>query len=228
MRLGLIADIHGDLRALEAALRRLEELGVDQVLCCRRPGRLWQRPRRRRGPDPELGDPLRPGQPRPLGPRAAAALRSAGMEAGRAARRDLGVPGRCPRACGSIMPVANDRGPPRLARQRHRYVTAYKPMPASVEQFWDQSDAGPDPGPYPHPDDRTRSPRDGHQPRLGPRRAGLQTSYTFAVLDTVTARSGFTRYGPAGRSAVTPSTSMRCDIATSSPAAFRRPLVVNL
>lgn len=33
MRLGLIGDIHGDLRALEATLRHLEALGVDEVLC---------------------------------------------------------------------------------------------------------------------------------------------------------------------------------------------------
>src|SRR5262245_63927968 len=33
MRLGLIADIHADPRALEGALRGLDALGVDQVLC---------------------------------------------------------------------------------------------------------------------------------------------------------------------------------------------------
>lgn len=33
MKLGLIGDIHGDTRALESALRHLEDLGVDQLLC---------------------------------------------------------------------------------------------------------------------------------------------------------------------------------------------------
>jgi putative phosphoesterase len=33
MRLGLISDIHADARALEAALRVLETLGVDQIVC---------------------------------------------------------------------------------------------------------------------------------------------------------------------------------------------------
>lgn len=33
MRLGLIGDIHGDPRALEAALRHLAVLGVEEVLC---------------------------------------------------------------------------------------------------------------------------------------------------------------------------------------------------
>ncbi len=33
MRLGLIADIHADIRALEATLRHLEALAVDSILC---------------------------------------------------------------------------------------------------------------------------------------------------------------------------------------------------
>ena len=33
MRLGLIADIHADTRALEATLRHLEALGVGEILC---------------------------------------------------------------------------------------------------------------------------------------------------------------------------------------------------
>ena len=33
MRIGLIADIHGDMRALETSLRRLEDLAVDRTLC---------------------------------------------------------------------------------------------------------------------------------------------------------------------------------------------------
>jgi predicted phosphodiesterase len=33
MRLGLIADIHGDIRALETTLSRLEQLAVDQIVC---------------------------------------------------------------------------------------------------------------------------------------------------------------------------------------------------
>ncbi len=33
MKLGLIADIHADPRALERALRHLERLGVEAVLC---------------------------------------------------------------------------------------------------------------------------------------------------------------------------------------------------
>src|SRR5262245_21424085 len=33
MRLGLIADIHADMRALETTLRCLERLEVDQIVC---------------------------------------------------------------------------------------------------------------------------------------------------------------------------------------------------
>lgn len=33
MMIGLLGDIHGDARALEAALRRLDELGADHLLC---------------------------------------------------------------------------------------------------------------------------------------------------------------------------------------------------
>ena len=33
MKLGLIGDIHADSRALETALRHLDDLGVDQLLC---------------------------------------------------------------------------------------------------------------------------------------------------------------------------------------------------
>ena len=67
------------------------------------------------------------------------------------------------------------------------YVTAYKPMPPSVDQFWDQSDA------------RVLILGHTHVPMIerGPRGTvinpgsvlgvpGIQTSYTFAVLDTLT------------------------------------------
>ncbi len=33
MRLGLISDIHGDIRALETTLSRLDQLAVDQIVC---------------------------------------------------------------------------------------------------------------------------------------------------------------------------------------------------
>jgi predicted phosphodiesterase len=65
------------------------------------------------------------------------------------------------------------------------YVTAYKPMPSSVEEFWDKSDA------------RILILGHTHIPMIdrGPRGTvinpgsvlgvtGIQTSYTFAVLDT--------------------------------------------
>ena len=64
------------------------------------------------------------------------------------------------------------------------YVTAYKPLPPSIEQFWDQSDA------------RVLLLGHTHIPMIerGPRGTvinpgsllgvpGVQTSYTFAVLD---------------------------------------------
>jgi predicted phosphodiesterase len=66
------------------------------------------------------------------------------------------------------------------------YVTAYKPMPASVEEFWNHSDA------------RILILGHTHIPMIdrGPRGTvinpgsvlgvpGIQTSYSFAVLDTI-------------------------------------------
>ena len=209
MRLGLIADIHADLRALEGALARPRRARGRPDPLRRATWSATAPARCRRGPAPRPGDPLRPGQPRPLGPGAAPGARACAAGSrpccattpGNSStpcppsdRRELGRPGA--------------GGPPRLARQRHRVRHAV------------QADAGvgrallgperrprPDPRPYPHPDDRPRAARDDHQPRLGPGRPGRPDLVQLRRgRDRRTSRCGSSTSGPAARSAATRST----------------------
>lgn len=184
MRLGLIADIHGDIRALEATLSRLEQLAVDQIVC--------------------LGDLVGYGSE----PDAVVVeLRDRGIPCIRGnhdrwvieRRQILGLRGwktaslhddtwdflgRLPASLrleheGLIIELHH--GSPASDTE---FVTAYKPMPPSIEQFWDQSDA------------RVLFLGHTHIPMIdrGVRGTvinpgsllgvpGVQTSYTFAVLD---------------------------------------------
>ena len=88
------------------------------------------------------GDFLHPGQPRPLGHRAAANAGIAGLESGYLRDDTRDFLGRLPASrrleCeGRIIELYH--GSPAGDTE---YVTAYKPLPPSIEQFWDQSDAG--------------------------------------------------------------------------------------
>ena len=128
------AGARGDPRPARRARRRSGRLHG-------RPGRLRHRSRRRRGRDPRPRHPLRPRQPRPVGRRKEAAPGTARLEDDRAPGRHLGIPREPPASLrlecdGRILELYH--GSPASDTE---YVTAYKPMPASVEQFWDRSDA---------------------------------------------------------------------------------------
>ncbi|MGC8643523.1 MAG: metallophosphoesterase family protein, partial [Isosphaeraceae bacterium] len=184
MRLGLVADLHGDIRALETTLRRLEELAVDQVIC--------------------LGDLIGYGSEpdavvTAIRDRAVSCIRGNHDRWALEKRQMIGLRG------WKIAALRDDTwdflqalpGSLRLevdgeAIEFHHgsptgdteAVTAYKPLPPSVEEFWSRSDA------------RVLVLGHTHSPMIerGPRGTvinpgsvlgvtGIHTSYTFAVLD---------------------------------------------
>jgi predicted phosphodiesterase len=185
MRLGLLADIHGDMRALEAALRRLETLAVDRLVCG---GDLVGY-----GSEPDA---------------VVAEIRDRGMPCIRGnhdrwaieRRQMLGVTGWKTAELrddtweflGRLPPSVRIGSPDCVVEFHHgspasdmEFVTAYKPLPPSVQEFWDKSDA------------RVLVLGHTHIPMIvrGPRGmvvnpgsvlgvSGVQTSYSFAVLDT--------------------------------------------
>jgi putative phosphoesterase len=184
MRLGLIADIHADHRALESALRHLDRLGVERILCagdvvgygthadavveilqgraipCVRGNHdRWALERRQ-----VIG--MRTWKP--------AAFRDGTWEYLR------GLPLNFHLSCGA-WPIAVFHGSPDADIE---YVTPYKPIPASVERYWDRGEArllilG-----------HTHIPMIERTPRgtiLNPGSVlgvpGVQTSYSFAVAE---------------------------------------------
>jgi putative phosphoesterase len=184
MRLGLIADIHGDMRALETTLTRLEQLAVDQIVC------LGDLVGYGSEPDAVVARIHDGGIPCIRGNHDRWAIERRqilGLRAWKAAdlRDDTwDFLGRLPASLrlelgGRIIELYH--GSPAGDTE---YVTAYKPMPPSVQQFWEQSDA------------RVLVLGHTHIPMIdrGPRGTvinpgsvlgvpGVQTSYTFAVLD---------------------------------------------
>ena len=174
MRLGLIADIHADPRALEATLRHLEALGVDQIVCA---GDLVGY-----GSEPDAVVALIRDRAIPcirgnhdrwaLERRQVIGLR--GWKPAVLKRRHLGVPpGTAGQPAGSSAAdtvVAVHHGSPASDTE---FVSPYKPLPASIERFWDGGRRRhPGPGALAHPHDRPRPAGHDHQPRLGPGRAG--------------------------------------------------------
>jgi putative phosphoesterase len=185
MRLGLVADLHGDIRALETALRRLEALAVDQVFCG---GDLIGY-----GSEPDA---------------VVAAIRDRGIGCIRGnhdrwaleRRQMIGLRGwRAANLrdqtweflCGLPTSLRLDLGDPAIVfyhgspASDTEPVTAYKALPPSVEEFWGQSET------------RVLVLGHTHIPMIerGPRGTvinpgsvhgvtGVPTSYTFAVLDT--------------------------------------------
>jgi putative phosphoesterase len=185
MRLGLIADIHGDMRALEATLARLDDLGVDRVVC--------------------MGDLVGYGSEHDaavaaIRDRAIACIRGNhdrwaverrqvfGLRGWRAAELNddtweflEALPASLRLECdGRVLEMHH--GSPASDTE---YVTAYKPLPPSVEEFWERGgarvlllghthipmiDRGPS-GTVINPGSTLGTP-------------GIQTSYTFAVLET--------------------------------------------
>jgi putative phosphoesterase len=141
MRLGLIGDIHGDVRALEAALGRLEALGVDRIVCT---GDLVGY-----GSQPDAAVTL-------LRDRAIPCIRGNHDRWAVERRRTIGVRGWQPArlrdetwAYLEVLPpsriinlggktLAIHHGSPASDME---FVTPYKPLPPSVESFWNDTDA---------------------------------------------------------------------------------------
>jgi putative phosphoesterase len=186
MRIGLIADIHGDMRALAAALARLDELAVDQIVC--------------------LGDLVGYGtEPDAV----VAAMQDREIRCVRGnhdrwaleKRQLFGLRGWKPAELEDATWEFLERMPATLRLEYDgriielfhgsptsdtENVVAYKPMPPSVEQFWEQGDAqililGHTHFPLIHRGPKGTVLNPGSI--LGV--AGIPTSYTFAILDVV-------------------------------------------
>jgi predicted phosphodiesterase len=185
MRMGLLADIHGDMRALEASLRRLEALRVEAIVCG---GDLVGY-----GSEPDA---------------VVAEIRSRGIPCIRGnhdrwaieRRQMLGNTGWKPAGLlddtweflGRLSPSLRFECPGCVIEFHHgspasdiEFVTAYKPLPPSVEGFWDTSDARVLVLGHTHIPMIDRGPR-GMVVNPGSALGvpGVQTSYSFAVLDT--------------------------------------------
>jgi putative phosphoesterase len=186
MNLGLIADIHADIRALEATLARLDELAISRIYCA---GDLVGY-----GSEPDAVAAL-------LSDRGIPCVRGNHDRWALERRQVLGVRGWKPaefhddtweilhqlpasrRVQLDGVTIEIHHGSPASDTE---YVTAYKPLPPSVEEFWNRS----------HTDylilGHTHIPMIERQSRgtvINPGSVlgvpGIPTSYTFAVLDTV-------------------------------------------
>jgi putative phosphoesterase len=184
MRLGLIADVHADPRALEGALRGLDSHGVDQILCA---GDLVGY-----GNQPDAAIAL-------LRDRAIPCIRGNHDRWALERRQVLGPRGWKPAVLRDdtwdflhALPASDRRvWAGRVLAVHHgspandtEYVTPYRPLPASVERFWAAGDAQVlilghthipmiDRGPWGtviNPGSVLGVP-------------GIQTSYSFAVVD---------------------------------------------
>lgn len=141
MRLGLIADVHADVRALETALQRLDAIGVDQIVCA---GDLVGY-----GSQPDAAVAL-------LRARAIPCVRGNHDRWALERRQTLGPRGWKParfqddtwdflaalpasyrlQHSGRVLEVHH--GSPASDME---FVSPYRPLPESVERFWERSDA---------------------------------------------------------------------------------------
>jgi putative phosphoesterase len=184
MRLGLIADIHADPRALDGALRGLEVYGVDQILCA---GDLVGY-----GGQPDAVVAL-------LRDRAIPCIRGNhdrwALERGqvigpqgwkRAVLKDEtweylhALPASARRECAGRILVIHHGSP----ESDTEFVTPYKPLPESVEHFWNTEPADVLVLGHTHIAMIDRGPRGmivNPGSVLGV--PGVQTSYSFAIVD---------------------------------------------
>jgi putative phosphoesterase len=184
MQLGLIADIHGDHRALEATLRHLDEFGVATILCAgdvvgygTHADAVVDLLRERdipcvRGNHDRWA--LEKRQVLGMQGWKGAVLRDTTWEYLRALPSSLRI------ACGG-RPIVVFHGSPAGDTE---YVTPYKPIPASVDRFWDESDAQVLVLGHSHIPMVERTPRGtiiNPGSVLGV--SGVQTSYSFAVVE---------------------------------------------
>ncbi|MGO9599590.1 MAG: metallophosphoesterase family protein [Isosphaeraceae bacterium] len=185
MRIGIIADIHGDMRALESTLGRLECLAVTEIVC------LGDLVGYGSEPDAVVTEIRDRGIACVRGNHDRWALERKQLFGLRgwktAALRDetwsflASLPPSRLVACSDTLIELHHASP----SSDTEFVTAYKPMPPSVEEFWERSKA------------RILLLGHTHIPMInrGPcgtvinpgsilSVSGIQTSYSFAVLDT--------------------------------------------
>jgi putative phosphoesterase len=184
MKLGLIADIHADIRALETALRHLDVLGVDHLLCA---GDLVGY-----GTQPDAVVAL-------LRDRAIPCIRGNHDRWALERRQVIGLRGWRPAEFKDdtwdfLRELPTDRRielAGRIIAVHHgspaddtEFVTPYKPMPESVERFWAQGHAHVLILGHTHIPMIERSPG-GAVINPGSVMAvpGIQTSYSFAVVE---------------------------------------------
>lgn len=184
MRLGLIADVHADPRALERALRGLDSHGVDQILCA---GDLVGY-----GDEPDAAVAL-------LRDRAIPCVRGNHDRWALERRQVLGPRGWKPAVLRDDtwdflqgLPASDQRiWAGRVLAVHHgspasdtEYVTPYRPLPASVERFWAAGDAQVLVLGHTHIPMISRGPCGAI---LNPGSVlgvlGIQTSYSFAVVE---------------------------------------------
>ncbi|MBV8265776.1 MAG: metallophosphoesterase family protein [Planctomycetaceae bacterium] len=187
MRLGLIADIHADPRALEATFRHLEALGVDQVLCA---GDLVGY-----GSEPDAVVAM-------LRDRATPCIRGNHDRWALERRQVIGLRGWKPAVLKDEtweflreLPASLrlERGGFRVAVHHGspagdtEFVSPYKPLPASIVRFWEEDDADILVLGHTHIPMIERSTRGliiNPGSVLGV--PGVQTSYSFAVVERET------------------------------------------
>jgi putative phosphoesterase len=184
MQLGLIADIHADHRALESALRHLDRLGVATILCAgdvvgygTHADAVVELLRARAIPC------VRGNHDRwALERRQVFGLR--GWKGAVFREETWGFLGGLPTKLHVVhggRSIAVYHGSPAVDTE---YVTPYKPIPESVEQFWDASDAEVLVLGHTHIPMVERTPRGtiiNPGSILGV--SGVQTSYSFAVVE---------------------------------------------
>jgi putative phosphoesterase len=141
MRLGVLADIHADVRALESALHRLDAIGVDQLVCA---GDIVGY-----GSQPDAAVAL-------IKARGIACIRGNHDRWALERRQALGTQGWKParfrddtweflsdlpteiRLQNAGRVIAVHHGSPGSDME---YVSPHRPLPASIHRFWDQNDA---------------------------------------------------------------------------------------
>jgi putative phosphoesterase len=184
MQLGLIADIHADHRALETALGHLDRLGVATIYCAGDLVGYGTHPDAVVGLIRDRAIPcVRGNHDRwALERRQVIGLRGwKGADLTESTWEYLrGLPPCLRFSCGGRR-LAVYHGSPAIDTE---YVTPYKSIPASVEQFWDADDAEVLVLGHSHIPMVERTPRGtiiNPGSVLGV--SGVQTSYSFAVVD---------------------------------------------
>ncbi|QDV34482.1 metallophosphoesterase family protein [Tautonia plasticadhaerens] len=185
MKLGLIGDIHGDLRALDSALRHLETLRVDQILCTGdligygyQSDAVVDRVR-------ELAIPCARGNHDRWALERRQVIGARGWKPATLADATWeyldGMPAALSWTSGGVVLEVHHGSP----ASDTEFITPYRPLPDSIVQFWDRTDASVLVLGHTHLPMIDRL--DGQGTIINPGSLmgipGVQTSYSFAVLE---------------------------------------------